>query len=240
MGIDMNIKMKFAAGLLAGVAMAGAAQASFVVLNRLDSQQVLDSSSNLVWASDWNLAQTSGYSADGLMTWAQSSAWIASLNSSNYAGHSDWRLPTANTAASSNCSSNFNPGGGFSQQYAGYGCTGSEMGHLFYEALGGRSGESILNQTDDSAGEKANLALFKNVQSSYYWSGTEYAPNTNLAWGFSTGGGTQGYDDKNFSLYALAVRPGDVTAAVPEPQTLALALIALTGALVARRRRRAA
>ncbi|MGS0755568.1 PEP-CTERM sorting domain-containing protein [Roseateles sp. GG27B] len=41
------------------------------------------------------------------------------------------------------------------------------------------------------------------------------------------------------TLYALAVRPADVTAAVPEPQTLALTLIALAGVLVVRRRRAA-
>ena len=37
--------------------------------------------------------------------------------------------------------------------------------------------------------------------------------------------------------YAVAVRPGDVAAAVPEPQTLALALLALGATVVARRRR---
>ncbi len=235
----MNNKMKWAAGLLTGLAMAGAAHASFVVLTQLDSQQVLDSSTNLVWASDWNLAQTSGYDADGLMTWAQSKAWIASLNTGNYAGHNDWRLPAANTAASSNCSLNFNPGGGFSQQYYGYGCTGSEMGHLFYEALGGKAVESIFNQSGDTAAEQTNLALFKNVQSYYYWSGTEYAQSTNNGWYFYTDDGLQNYGDEGNSMYALAVRPGDVTAAVPEPQTLALVLIGLTGALVARRRRAA-
>ncbi|MGS0755567.1 Lcl domain-containing protein [Roseateles sp. GG27B] len=147
----MNIRNKFAMGLLAGAAMASAAQASFVTLTQLDSQQVQDSSTNLVWASDWNLAQTSGYDADGRMTWDQSTAWIASLNTGNYAGHNDWRLPTTNTAASSNCDSNYNPGGGFSQQYYGFGCSGSEMGHLFYEALGGKQHESILDQSGDTA-----------------------------------------------------------------------------------------
>ncbi len=235
----MNNKMKLAAGLLTGLAMAGAAQASFVVLTQLDSQQVLDSSTNLVWASDWNLAKTSGYDADGWMTWGQSNAWIASLNSSNYAGHNDWRLPTTNTTASSNCDGNHNAGGEFSQGYGGYGCTGSEMGHLFYEVLGGKAGESILNHSGDSAAEKANLALFTNVQSSYHWSGTEHALNTAAAWYFYTNNGSQSNLGKLSTLNALAVRPGDATAAVPEPQTLALVLIALTGALVARRRRAA-
>ena len=225
------------AALLGALAMMGAVQAGPVVLTKLDDKQVLDSSTNLVWASDWNLAQTSGYDSDGLMSWSESVAWIAKLNTENYAGHNDWRLANTNTTASSNCSHNSNPGGGFARQYWGYSCTGSEMGHLFYNALGGELGQSILNQAGDTDGEKANLALFKNVQSYVYWSGTEYAPYSDFAWGFNTSAGFQSYDGKNDSLYALAVRPGNVTAAVPEPQTLALALVGLTGVLLARRRR---
>jgi hypothetical protein len=40
---------------------------------------------------------------------------------------------------------------------------GSEMGHLFYDELGGNARESVL-ETGDSQQEKDNLALFKNVQ----------------------------------------------------------------------------
>jgi len=223
--------------LLSALVAVGAAQAGPVVLTKLDDKQVLDSSTNLVWAADWNLAKTSGYDGDGQMTWSQSIAWIAKLNSDNYAGHSDWRLANTNTTASSNCSYNANPGGGFAQQYYGYRCTGSEMGHLFYEALGGKADQSILNPAGDSQAEMDNLKLFKNVQSNFYWSGTEYAPNSVGAWYFDTVYGFQDDASKNSGLYALAVRPGDVTAAVPEPQTLALTLMALTGALLARRRR---
>ena len=46
-----------------------------------------------------------------------------------------------------------------------------------------------------------------------------------------TGGG------KNSALYAAAVRPGDMAASVPKPQTLALTLLALGATVVARRRR---
>ncbi len=55
--------------------------------------------------------------------------------------------------------------------------------------------------------------------------------------GGSTGYGNQNDAHKSIALYALAVRPGDVAAVVPEPQPLALALLGLTALWVARRRR---
>ena len=48
-----------------------------------------------------------------------------------------------------------------------------------------------------------------NVQSNNYWSGTEYAPNTNNAWNFNFNNGNQNNNNKNNSMYALAVRPGE-------------------------------
>jgi len=43
--------------------------------------------------------------------------------------------------------------------------------------------------------------------------------------------GSQSIDVEDFGLSAVAVRPGDLAAAVPEPQTLALALTALLALL---------
>lgn len=226
------------AALLGALAIAGAAQADQAMLTKLDDKQVLDSGANLAWASDWNLAQTSGFDSDGLMTWSQSLAWIAKLNADNYAGHNNWRLPYTITSTSSNAVMPFYIGGVLVQEYGGFHPAGSEMGHLFYEVLGGKFLESILTQTGDSQAEKDNLALFKNVQSDGYWSGTEYPPHLNAVLYFHTNYGTQylGLHEDN-SMYALAVRPADVPA-VPEPQTYAMLLagLGLMG-LVARRRR---
>ncbi len=80
-------------------------------------------------------------------------------------------------------------------------------------------------------------AQFDGVQSDFYWSGTEYAPGPAFAWYFYSGDGSPELRRRLDALYAVAVRPGDVTAAVPEPQTLALALLALGAMVVARRRR---
>ena len=47
------------------------------------------------------------------------------------------------------------------------------------------------------------------VQSNNYWSGTEYAPNTNNAWNFNTNNGNQNANNKNNNMFAMAVRPGE-------------------------------
>ena len=87
-------------------------------------------------------------------------------------------------------------------------------------------------------GSLANLqGQFDGVRSDDYWSGTEFAPNPGRAWLFSTDFGDQFFDVKFLALYAVAVRPGDVTAAVPEPGTLGLMLAALGAGAVVRRRR---
>ena len=219
-------RLKTWAAAAAMLALAGTAQASPMKL--VDGGLgVLDSVANLEWTANMNL--------NGPMTWAEANVWIATLNTSNYAGHNDWRLPTLNPLDTS-CSRNFNPGGGYPQQYFGYGCTGGELSHLFVTQLGNKAGESVLNQTGDTAEQIANLALFSNVQSGAYWSGTEYTPGPVSAWVFYTYIGYQDYDFKSSALYAVAVRPGDV-AAVPEPQTYAMLMAGLAAVLLATKRR---
>jgi len=214
---------------VATVALSGTAQAA---LQDRGNGMIYDTTRNITWLADMTYAKTSGYDADGLMSWSAAKAWADNLT---FGGYSDWRLPTLN-AGDISCTSNFNPGGGFGQQYYGYGCTGGELSGLFVTDLGNKAGESVLTQTGDTAEQIANLALFRNVQSWDYWSGTEFAPNPAAAWIFSTYDGTQIYGSNVSRLYAVAVRPGDV-AAVPEPQTYALLLAGLSAVVVAVRRR---
>jgi len=87
-------------------------------------------------------------------------------------------------------------------------------------------------------GNLTQVAEFTNVQPGFYWSGTEVAAGI-IAWGFNPNVGFQSVGSQDLQLFAVAVRPGDVAASVPEPQTLALALLALGATVVARRRRTA-
>jgi hypothetical protein len=230
--------MKFTkswAAAAAMVALTGAAQAALIDRG---GGMIYDTTRNITWLADMNYAQTSGHTgtgvnANGTMTWDAATAWANNLV---YGGFDDWRLPTLNPADTT-CSNNFNPGGGFPNQYYGTGCTGGELSGLFVTDLGNKANESVLNQVGDTAEQIANLALFSNVQSDFYWSGTEYAPSPDGAWYFGTDDGLQVDGAKSNALYAVAVRPGDVAASVPEPQTLALALLALGATVVARRRR---
>lgn len=189
---------------------------------------IYDDGLNITWLADANYAMTSGYDADGKMTWSQAMTWAGNLA---YSGYTDWRLPST-LQPDPSCGSQLNPGGSFGLQDYGYNCTGSEMGHLFYNELGGVAGQSITTI------HNANYNLFQNVQSSLYWSGTEYAPNTDYEWIFYFNDGYQYLGNKAIStgMYALAVRPGDV-AAVPVPAAVWLFGSGLLGLIgIARRK----
>ena len=137
------------------------------------------------------------------LSWDAARSWASGLTLGTFSG---WSLPAADPA----CGFNYN-------------CTISQMGELYYTALGNPAG-----------GPLSNSGPFKNLKSSAYWSGTGFGP-TPYAWFSDTGTGNQLLAPKNYVLYALAVRPGDV-AAVPEPGMVALLLSGLAGVLVMRRR----
>lgn len=223
--------MRFTKSWVASAAMvvaAGAAQAALI--SRAGGTMIYDTTHNITWLADMNYAQTSGHTgtgveANGTMTWAAATAWANNLV---YGGFDDWRLPTLNP---SDPSCNWGPG-------LGYNCAGGELSHLFVTDFGNKAAESVLDPAGDTAEQLSNLALFSNLQSDGYWSGAEYASDLNKAWLFYTSVGMQNTIVKSGTLYVVAVRPGDVAASVPEPQTLALALLAMGATAVARRRRR--
>lgn len=220
-----------------------AAQAALVA--SVDGQTVYDTGLNITWLANGNLAASNTFGlatdvdlgpipgvntlggsyiySDGNMTWGGALKWIAAMNASNYLGFNDWRLP-ATLQPDATCST-------YPNNYI-YNCTGSEMGHLFYQELGGVVGQDILFT------HNSNYSLFQNLMSGDYWSGTEFIPGTGNAFSFAYYDGSQmGYSSENIFL-AIAVRGQAATPTVPVPTAAWLFGSGLLGLMgVAQRRK---
>lgn len=167
----------------------------------------------------YDTAQQISWLADwnvaGPMSWHDATAWAGTLDVKGVTG---WRLPR--THASADGSVKPDP-------------SSSELAHLYYVTWGN------TGYPDPGYG-LSNTADFVNVlDSTVYWSGTEFSGDPDLAWYFYSFLGLQdvgGYD-KRTRLYAVAVRDGDV-GLLPEPPAIALAGLGLVG--LARRGRRPA
>ena len=144
-------------------------------------------------ASDFNTSA-------GTMDWWGARAWVHYLDVTNYGGSNQWALPT--TVDSSSII-------GFP---SGIGAlpspSSSQLAELFYGGLGQVESSSITTT------HNSNYALFSNVQSGNYWSGTEEVSSFGVgAYFFNTQYGFQDFEDnKRPENYALAVSPGQLSA----------------------------
>lgn len=188
--------------LVAALLMVVAAGASNAALYDRGNGLVYDSTLNITWLADANYAKTSGYDADGKMTWADAAAWASGLT---YGAYSDWRLPTSmNLDGSNPCSWWY--------------CNGSEMGHLFYT-------DGALNANSSALSSKSLSNFFVNMQAAVYWTSTG-APGR--AWSFALRDGYQNMDPTWAEWHAWAVRDGDVfVSPVPAPPAFLLMLTGL-------------
>ena len=190
----MYIQVKYFYAVFLIVCFSIPALAHSALLSRLGGLAYYDDVANLTWLADANAAKTSGYDANGLMTLSDANTWVTNLVVNGVSG---WRLPTTELNDPS-CNNQH------SGEAIGYNCTGSELGNLFYNVLGGSPSVSITTT------HNTNYDLFSNIESYYYWSKTEYLPNTRYAWNFSTTNGYQKINSHRYKFYAWAVISGDI------------------------------
>jgi hypothetical protein len=141
---------------------------------------IYDDDRDLMWLQDANYARTSGYDADGMMTWSEANNWIVYINDIEYLGYSDWKLPHADSI----CGWNFN-------------CIDSEMGYLYYTELENSVASGLINR-----GPFINM--WENTCDPYvYWTDTTYPQDSNFAWIFLFNYGQQGIGGKYSVKYAV-------------------------------------
>lgn len=190
--------------------------ANAALLSRAGGLAYYDTTTNLLWVTDTNLARTSGYDADGAMMWTDALAWIASLNAQNsglgYLGVTNWRLPAVTDTGTPGCNN------AFTGTDCGYNvdlATG-EMARMYYGTLGNSGGANTsgVNQPCFNGPVLftclANSGPFLGLGNSWFWYGTESALSSTDAWRFNFRIGFQrDYPKTNF-FWAWAVRTGDI------------------------------
>jgi hypothetical protein len=207
-----------------------------VAMNDAGAAFYYDTALNITWLRDWSAASGSTYDSangtiDGRMTWVGALGWASSLT---YFG-GGWRLPTiVDTGAAgcffaysgADCGFNVQTKSGNLNSHADGDTVYSELAHMWYVTLGNKGQFDIIGNPQTGWG-LSNLGPFQGIQGGVHWSGIGYVPYSTHAWDFNILDGFQYVDDKANPLYAVAVRPGDVLIAVPEPQALALMLVGL-------------
>lgn len=200
------------------------------LISRLGGEAVYDTAHDITWLANANLSKTNHFGvspiiSEGYMSWDTANNWIAAMNAADYLGYSDWRLPRS-LQPDSNCTWNI------SGKSYGPNCTGSEMGHLFYDELSGVENNTI------QATHNEYFDLFQGIRN-IYWTGTESVGNPDVyAWQFNFADGFQDHRFKSQYRYVWAVRDGDVITPLPLPPSIWLMIASLTGLFVTSRRRK--
>jgi hypothetical protein len=181
--------------------------ANAALVGRAGGKAYYDDLLEITWLTDANYEQTSGYYASGRKPLWDIRSCINSLNSNNYLGANDWRLPSTGE-----------PGSG--APCLGLDCIDGEMGSLFYLTLGNIAG-----------GPLSNTGPFSNVQPSHYWSDTtcaDFGGSFSCGYYFHFGSGTQNKLGFQYgTANSWAVLDGDPLTLVPIPATAYLFASAL-------------
>lgn len=193
---------------------------------------------NVTWLQDANYAKTSGYDADGLMSWASANAWAAQLN---YGGIGGWRLPTVKPIGSDwnlNLSYDGSTDVGYNKNTAN-----NELAFMYFNNLGLKSEHSPSGdgQATGLTGYSNDIGLVHNLIAYAYWTATAFPPwPAGMAFDFYVALGFQDYTFQITELHAWAVHDGDIAIInrTPEPGSSALLIAALAGLLGCQQRLR--
>jgi PEP-CTERM motif len=182
---------------------------------------------NITWLADADIANTRGEANAGRKTWSAASAYVAALDVNGITG---WRLPKVlprdgSTVYNGVFTNNGTSDRGYANTGVGWGTT-SELGHMFYVTLA------------NSAFSLTNTAPFSNLAANDYWTNQPLGAIATQGFFFNTGIGLQDTASLAFTYKAWAVRDGDISAPIPEPETYALMLLGLAATAVVARRRR--
>ncbi len=195
-----------------------------------------DTALNITWLANANYAGTA-------MNWTTANAWAAGLNPYG-SGVTGWRLPTTIDADGPDADALGNDGCSYTNFYQGIDCgynitAHSEMSHMFYVTLGDKAYYTTSGSGPQAGWGLTNTGPFSNVQANNYWSATEDASDTSVAWNFLFGLGYQNRYGKTGGFYAWAVHSGDVGApAVPVPAAVWLFGSGLVGLIGFARRKK--
>lgn len=204
--------MKYIKYLITVSALVLSTSTNAALVERLGGLAYYDTEADLTWLADAN-------SAGGMLSLAAANTWAENLIVDGVGG---WRLPETLQPDPSCDFQN-------ADESSGMNCTGSEMGNLFYNALG------------NNAGALTNTGPFSNLFPTDYWSSTKFEPIPgidDLAWTFHMGTGRQAWTVDRNVKFVLVMQSGDVSA-VPVPAAVWLfgsGLIGLIG--IARRKAR--
>jgi thrombospondin type 3 repeat protein len=152
----------------------------------------------LVYDDDLDVTWLLEAGSRGEMTYADAQAYAQELNAGAFAGGTNWRLPRTDLT-----------GAGCSGQYAeGYGCTGSELGHMNYVELG-----NVAGAPPD--GGLTNRGPFVDLSADVYWSETLDASGDAFVFNFFNGYQTTGVTGAGVRHYAWLLHHGHLTMPTP-------------------------
>lgn len=179
-----------------------------------------DTQLNITWLTDSNYLRTTGAQNDGFLEWSIAAARVGNIS---IGGISGWRLPGLTDTGSPGC--NFAHKG----TDCGYNTdtTSSELSHMYYVTLGNKAPYDVYGYIQERGA--FNTGVFKNLDPTFYWSGTEYALGSgsdSSAWSLVFSAGYQRPWAKADGGLVWAVRSGDI-ANIPEPGNHLLALAGL-------------